>query len=159
MNGKYIAVLSSCNYELAKIKDWIDNNKLDSNVKYLVSYAIIKSCGTIELLFKTIVFDFLSKNANEEAINYLMKNILDSSCNPSPGQIQRMLEQINSEWAKSFDEKIKRSSQKGQLKSLVQLRNSFAHGNEITASIEDVNEYYDSGKWILLQLYDVINTV
>ena len=44
----------------------------------------------------------------------------------------------------------------GQLNSLVKLRNSFAHGSAITASINDVKNYYNAGIWILEKLCEVM---
>lgn len=38
--------------ELHNIKGWIDNNKLDSKVRYLNAYSVIKASGTIEQVYK-----------------------------------------------------------------------------------------------------------
>lgn len=43
--------------ELRNIKGWIDNNKLDSKVRYLNAYSVIKASGTIERVYKNIVFE------------------------------------------------------------------------------------------------------
>ena len=51
---------------------------------------------------------------------------------------------------------IKGSLQMGQLNSLVKLRNNFAHGSVITASINDVKSYYSAGIWILEKLCEVM---
>ena len=59
--------------ELHNIKGWIDNNKLDSKVRYLNAYSVIKASGTIEQVYKNIVFEKLSENANEHAKNTLKK--------------------------------------------------------------------------------------
>jgi hypothetical protein len=156
MNGKYKIEIDDCSNELNKIKTWIDSNKLDSNIKYLVSYAVIKSCGTIENVFKQIIFDHVSKGSNEEAMEFLTKNIINSSCNPKTGQIQKMLDQINSKWSNEFATKIIAKNQKGQLNSLVELRNNFSHGNDITSSIENVIVLFQAGVWILEKLHECI---
>ncbi|MCC8172998.1 MAG: hypothetical protein LIO65_00960 [Odoribacter sp.] len=51
---------------------------------------------------------------------------------------------------------MKGSNEKGQLTSLVDLRNSFSHGATITVSINDVKNYYNSGIWILQKLHEII---
>ena len=156
MNGSYLQVIDDCEIELNHIQQWISNHLLDSNVKYLTSYAVVKACGTIENVLKQMIFDCLADGAKEEVQNYLTKNIIDASFNPSPGQVYRILETMNSEWRKEFENVIKGTNEKGCLTSLVELRNSFAHGTSITASINDVKNYFHAGIWILEQLNDVI---
>lgn len=158
MNGKYDSKIEDCRNELAKIKKWIDNHKLDSNVRYLVNYSVIKCCGTIENIYKKIIFDYLSNGSNTETINFLTKNIISSSSNPSTGKMKTMLQNINVNWSLQFEERIKGQNQKGQLNSLVDLRNTFSHGGSITASIDDVMVFFHAGEWILEQLYQCIYT-
>ena len=157
MNGEYERVLNDCKIEIDKIENWVENNKLHSNVKFLVSYAVIKACAAIEVVFKNIIFEYLSQSVIEDTKNYLSKMIVDSSCNPGPGNISRLLDQINGEWKKDFEDKLKSTIQKGDLTSLVNLRNDFAHGRDVTASIKTVNRYYDSGIWVLNILDEIIN--
>ena len=156
MNGDYRQTLRDCEVELNSIQQWIHSNRLDSNVRFLTSYSVIKACGTVEYVFKQIVYDYLSSGANEEAKTYLNKSIIEASFNPSTGQMYRILEKINSDWRVGFENLIKGSSQMGQLNSLVKLRNSFAHGSAITASINDVISYYNAGIWILEKLCEVM---
>ena len=63
MNGKYIQELRDCEVEIMHIQQWIKKNVLDSNVRYLTSYAVIKACGTIEYVLKQMIFDRLSDGA------------------------------------------------------------------------------------------------
>ena len=156
MNGDYRQTLRDCEVELNSIQQWIHSNRLDSNVRFLTSYSVIKACGTVEYVFKQIVYDYLSSGANEEAKTYLNKSIIEASFNPSTGQMYRILEKINSDWRVGFENLIKGSSQMGQLNSLVKLRNSFAYGSAITASINDVKNYYNAGIWILEKLCEVM---
>ncbi|MFQ8921896.1 MAG: HEPN domain-containing protein [Clostridium paraputrificum] len=156
MNGKYISKINDCNCELDKIKKWISKNKLDSNVKYLVSYSVIRCCGTIESIYKGMVFDYLSSGANKEVLNYLTRNILNSSSNPSCGKIESLLKSVNEDWALEFKGRIKDRNEKIKLNSLVSLRNTFSHGGDITSSIDDVILFFESGEWILEQLYQCI---
>ena len=159
MNGDYSLILKDCRIELENIQRWITANPMDSNVRYLTSYAVIKASGTIENVLKRIIFDTLSDGAKDETKNYLTKSIMDASYNPSPGQIYKLLERINTDWKQQFESFIHGSNQKGELKSLVELRNSFAHGSSITASIRDVVNYFNAGVWILERLCDVVERV
>lgn len=157
MNGNYDRLLQDCAIELNNIQQWISNHNLDSNIRFLTSYSVIKACGTIEIVFKQMIYDYLALGANDEAKAFLNKSIIEASFNPSPGQIYKLLEKINTTWKQSFENSISGTNQKGQLKSLVELRNSFAHGSVITASMNDIKNYYSAGMWILEKLDETIN--
>lgn len=146
--------------ELQEIKKWIDSgrNKFDSKTRYLISYAVIKASGTVEVVFKNIIYDFLSENVKEETAFYIEKMILDSSCNPNVGNISNILQNISADFKKNFDDKVKQSGKKDKINSLVQLRNDFAHGESITVSIETVITYFEAAKDIILILNEVVNT-
>lgn len=156
MNNKYSLILDDCENELNNIQKWINGNRLDSNVKYLTAYAVIKASGTIELVLKRLLFDVVSVGSTVEARNYFTHNIIDASFNPSPDKINRILDRLSSEWSTQFRDIIRGSQGKSQLNSLVGLRNSFAHGTSITVTIAEVIEYYNSGKLILEQLETVL---
>ncbi|EKS17564.1 hypothetical protein HMPREF9186_01332 [Streptococcus sp. F0442] len=157
MNDDEKRVLEDCNLEIQRIKNWINNNKLDSNVKFLVSYAVIKASGSIELVFKSMINTFLSQNCIDETKVFLTKNIIDNSANPSPGNIEKHLEQFDGRRKEKFSNLLKDSQDKGNLKSLVALRNDIAHGRTINSSINIVESYFKSGKKILETLEVVIN--
>ena len=156
MCGNYEQKLHDCENELNRIQTWIISNSLDSNVRYLTAYAVIKASGTIEQALKQMLFDILTSGCTEEAKTYFTKQILKASFNPSPKKIINLLPNMSSNWQNSFKDRIDSTPEKAQLQSLVDLRNAMSHGNDITTSISDVITYYNSGKWILAQLYDVI---
>lgn len=157
MDGKYQGVLDDCLIELGVIKSWIDLHKLDTNVRFLVAYAVIKSCGTLETILKQMLYDqLIAGGANDEAQKHFTKHILDASFNPSCGQINRLLSSMNPQKNAGFDNITRGTQQRGDLSSLVELRNSFAHGNAINSSIEMIIRYYNSGVWILHQLETVL---
>lgn len=53
------------------INDQNNRNRFDSNVKYLISYSVIRACGTIERVMKSILFNRISQGINAEAMNYV----------------------------------------------------------------------------------------
>jgi len=148
MNGEIQDILDECDSELKTISSWIEKNKLDTKVRFLVQYAVIKVCGSIERAFKIMIYTKLTDNCPEETKIFLQKQILDSPVNPSTGKIQKMFENINSKWSKTFLETVKEID-KGNLNSLVNLRNEIAHGANITSTISTVVDYYNSGKYVL----------
>lgn len=157
MDGNSKQLLKDCQVEIDDIKRWIAENKFHSNTRYLTAYAVVKASGTIEYVLKQMIFDRLSKGTSEETNNFLSKSIVEASYNPSTGQIMRILQKINSEWKERFELTIRSTKEKGQLNSLVELRNNFAHGSPITASINDVDTYFNAGIVILDRLWNILN--
>lgn len=148
--------LDDCELELNEIKKWINKNIIDSNVKYLVSYSVIKACGTIEIVLKSILYEYLSENSKEETKTYLEKDIIDASFNPSTGQIGNKLEKFNSNKKKNFDDRLKQTEYKNGLNSLVSLRNDIAHGRTNNVTINTVFNYFGQGVNVLKILEDVL---
>lgn len=156
MNGSNSDKINDCRSDLLKIESFIKNDPMNSYCPYLISYAVIRACGIIESCVKNIFFDYMSNGANAETINYLEKQIIESSWNPSCGSIQKMLDIINSSWSGNFQAAVCNTKEKGDLTSLVNLRNDFAHGQQITASISNIIDYFDGGCIILNKLEGIV---
>lgn len=152
MDSVHIGMLDDCYREIELIENHINSSPFDSLNPFLISYSVIKACGVIEVIYKSMVVQIISVGATVEACNYLEKNIIDSSSNPKTGNILRLLEDVNPSWKQSFENQIQGQNEKGSLNSLVNLRNDFAHGRSVTASIRDVKRYYQDAKTILLWL-------
>ena len=159
MKNAYVDLLENTDRELQEIRKWInaDRNRFDSKTKYLIAYSVIKASGSIEVVFKQIIYDYLTREVGEKTATYIEKMILDSSCNPSVGNMSNLLQNISSEWRDRFDEQVKKSGKKAEINSLVQLRNGFAHGDIITVSINTVISYFDAAKDILNILDAVVS--
>lgn len=164
MNGDYENRLKDVMQELISIRKWVNRNKSNVFAKYLISYAAIKSCARIEVLVKEILYNFLTDKSNEYAQSFVSSYVIDSSDNPSTGRIAKFLESFSGEMKEKFDAKLKEScSIKSDLNSLVTLRNNFAHGRDITATIDTIIKYYKSAIEVVvllqeaLKLEDVIN--
>lgn len=155
MNSDDLELINATSDEITEIKKFIDKDKFSIYSKYLISYSVIKSSGTIEKVFKNILFIYLTQSTLPETKNYLELTLLNNSRNPSTGVIQSSLESLNPNWATLFL-KMLDSNNKSDLNSLVKIRNEFAHGNAITISIENVSKYYSSGIKILKILDSIV---
>ena len=151
MRSEYTELINDTMRELESIRSWINEgkNKFDSKTRYLISYSVIRASGSVEVIYKGTIFDYLTEDAKNQTKVYLEKNILDSSSNPSTGNMSNMLQNISSDWKQEFDIQTKNSGCKDKLNSLVQLRNDFVHGDNITASIDTVIMYFNSAIEIL----------
>ena len=159
MTGDYESRLKDVLQELISIREWVNKNKSNVFAKYLISYAVIKSCARIEVLVKEILYNFLTEKSNEYAQSFVSSYIIDSSDNPSTGKIAKFLESFSGEMKEKFDAKLKEfSSVKSDLNSLVTLRNNFAHGRDITATIDTIIHYYISGIKVIFILQQILKT-
>ena len=156
MDSRYIEQLDDCSRELQIIETHINNDKFNSLNPFLISYAVVKACGSIEVVYKNLIVDIIAVGSTTEAKNYLEKNIRNSSSNPTTGNIQRLLQDLNSTWAQQFEAQIKGKDEKGSLSSLVSLRNDFAHGRSVTASIGNVKQYFEDAKTVLTWLESIV---
>ena len=157
MKQEYQRNIDDCRTEITNIKTWIDQNPIDTKVRYLISYAVVKTSGTIELIFKQMVYDFLAVNAISETQHYLSTMIVDASCNPTTGNISRILSQADGHKSSAFDAQVNGSQDKVNLNSLVSLRNDLAHGRTNNPSINHVKTCFESGVSILQILDGVLN--
>ena len=159
MNGNDVELIRDVREELNGIEIWINNgnNRTDKKVKYLISYSVIKASGTVEMIFKRMLYEELSQRATKENKNYLQNKIVESSCNPDTGNISRLLQDMSNEWKCKFEKLVKNEAQKqkSELNSLVQWRNDFAHGGSITTSIRSVKKSFEAGI-VILKILDRI---
>lgn len=158
MKDELRRIADETHLELDKISNWINSNKLDFKVNYLNAYSVIKASGTIERIFKSMIYDRMSDGANDDTCYYLTKKILDASYNISYNKIQNILEKINPKWFKELNSRVsKKNNLKNDLNSLIQLRNTFAHGNSMNEPIDTIIGYYESGMMVMEELDKVIN--
>lgn len=53
MNGEFIQMIEDTRAELDSIRKWINaGNQFDSKTRYLISYAVVKASGAVEVIFK-----------------------------------------------------------------------------------------------------------
>lgn len=158
MNTENDRCINDCENEILKIMQWAEENKFHSNVRFLVNYAVIKASGTTEIVFKSLLHSFLSEGCKTETQKFLEKRILDLSCNPSTGNMERLLDQIDPKRKKAFSEKIKGTPEQNDLNSLVSIRNDIAHGRSVTTTITNVKRCFESGKIIINILDSILNS-
>ncbi|CAI2440107.1 HEPN domain-containing protein [Serratia proteamaculans] len=139
--------INNCWAELMKIEHLIVGMGSTANpVPYLVRYSIIKSCGTIEYSFKTIICDHKFESHSLQVQNFIDEKFRKSSMNPSYENIMSGLKSFDIRWRDKFKTKINAHHEKNMLidslKSLNTARNTFAHGNNPSASFSNVKEYF-----------------
>jgi hypothetical protein len=152
--------INTCLSELDKIKMLIEGMGGASHpVPFLTKYAIIKSCGTIEFCFKTIISDIHS-NQSQQIVRYINTTFRFSSINPTKDNICKCLSRFDKAWNENFKKELvnhpHHSKIEDSLKSLNNARNDFAHGGHPTTSFDNVKEYFSDSVEIIKILDDIV---
>lgn len=153
-------ILDDCLSDLIRIEAIIEGNRLAPSVKYLTSYALIRSCSTIERCFKKIIADKLEILAPIMA-EYLQKEVRRSPANPRYGRMIDFLNRYKKVWGDDFKATVNSRSDasriQSSLESLVNNRNAFAHNGSCACTFDDIRNYYvDSAEFIQI-MDDVVS--
>lgn len=153
--------IDACQADLDQVSDLVKKLGPTSNVTpYLTQYAIIRSCGTIEQAFKSIIADCLSHESKNQIKNFLNKRIREGSANPSLQNMYKFIGDFDDDWKKNFKNKITTApdtdSLTTSLQSLVDARNDFSHGGNPSASLADILKYFSDSKRIIEFMDSVI---
>lgn len=156
-------LLEDTSRELLWLVEYIDRDPFAPTVAFLNKYAIIKSSGTLETAYKTIVFEQIKKWCNTENLkHYLQKRTINTSSNPSYENICQMLKSFNKEWGEKFKQLVKSQDEtkeiRDALKMLVEARNSFAHGGNPTHTIHITVDNYTKCMRIIEWMDQVCST-
>lgn len=147
--------------ELDNIINIIDSlGQISRPSPYLSKYAIILASGTIESCFKIIIADFLLLHTTNESLSSFINNaIRETSKNPSYQNIINVLKGINRELSQKFKDKVGELEHKEQilsaLESLVENRNSLAHGGSPTTTASQVKNHFEYAIKVLIVLEEV----
>jgi hypothetical protein len=155
------SLLSDCDNELTHIGALITiHGGTSLIVPYLNKYSVIKSCGTIEISFKTLIADYCSKRSKQQVKNFLNRKVRENSSNPSYSRIVQVLAEFDSSWATNFKKRMEAlanyNSILSSVQSLVDARNDFAHGGNPTITYADVRHYFNESKDMIITLDNVI---
>lgn len=153
--------ITNCSDELQRIFHLIEGHgHMSPIVPFLTNYSIVKSCGTVEFCFKTIISDVHSKQSLQ-IVNYVDNTIRNSSMNPSYENICKTLKKFDDSWHKAFKEKVNSHEHNkritSSLDSLNNARNAFAHGKNPSSSFENIRSYFNDSIEILEILDEVVN--
>jgi hypothetical protein len=153
-------LLDECQADLDKVKGIIDLIGRTSNiVPYLTKYAIIKSCGSIEVAYKNILADFCGRRARKQVKHFISKRVRESSNNPTYAHMCAFLKEFDVDWNVRFKRNIDAHPEKDKiltsLESLVDARNDFAHGGNPSITIDNIITYYNFSR-LAIEIYDHI---
>lgn len=153
-------MLDECTAELNDIETRIINMPtLDKGRQYFTNYALIKSCGTVEFVYRSIVADYFMQLSDSRIDTYLDSTIRQGSNSAKYDNMNKLLKKFDTQWCDAFKSAVK-SRQDGQQliaasNSLVTNRHAFAHGKSPTATFLEIKQYY-SDVVELIRIFDSI---
>lgn len=147
-------LINDCQDELDRISLVIDVlGSTNPAVPFLTKYALIKTCGTFEQSFKTIISDFSTSNQSQQVKNYIDITFRESSMNPNLENIINTLKKFDVTWKDSFNNLLNSHEDANRIRqsiiSLNNARNVFAHGRDPSITFNDVKRYFIDAKIII----------
>lgn len=153
-------LIQECTAELYDISWRISKlTPLDKARLYLTNYALIKACGTVELVYRSIVADYFDQSSLSQIHTYIDKTVRSGSMSATYDNMSKLLGKFDDNWKESFGNLVKQRTDKQKIidssNSLVNNRHLFAHGKAPTASFNDILQYYQD----TLELIKMLDTV
>jgi hypothetical protein len=161
MNNQNAEILwKKCAAELLEIDSILKSiGHFDSKTPFLTKYALVKSHGTIELVIKTIIADFLEKNQSTQIRNFIENKFRKVALSIRYDNLCKMLSDLDESWTSAIKSKMNKLKTKAEvidvLKSLSAARNEFAHGGAVTVTFQDIYSYFKKSRR-LVNIFDKI---
>lgn len=160
-NQNVMKMLDECRAELNHILALVNTlGESASTTPYVNKYAVIRATGSLEIGFKTIIADRVDRDSHQQIKNFVEKKIRKSSANPRLEKMEEFLKEFDEQWRTRFKEKVAFSDQptlKNALTTLVETRNTFAHGGLDGLAITDTITFFNSGCEVLRILDETVH--
>lgn len=119
---------------------------LDKTRSYLTKYALIKSCGTIEFVYRSLVADYFDQSNLSQVPTYIEKTVREGSMSAKYDNMSGLLGKFDDAWKRDFRNAVANHPDGQRIisssNSLVTNRHQFAHGKTPTATFNDIKQYY-----------------
>lgn len=161
MKAELKEILTECSRQLTDIESKISETEpFDKTRAYLTQYALIKACGTLEYVFRSIVADFFDKSNLTQIQTYLDKTVRSGSMSAKYENMLDLLGKFDKGWRDNFKNAVNGRDDGQRLiesaKSLVTNRHLFAHGKSPTATFNDIHQYYHDALNLIYELDKVV---
>ncbi|MBQ7099391.1 MAG: hypothetical protein IJO05_06715 [Oscillospiraceae bacterium] len=160
MKQELVDMIDACSAEIDDIRNRLSTLPvMDRSRRYLTQYALIRACGTIEFVYRSIVADFFDSSPLTQIHTYLEKTVRTGSMSATYKNMQTLLGKFDDNWKSNFQQAVNSHADSNRIiasaKSLVENRHAFAHGRTPTATFNDIQNYYNDAL-TLIDLFDSI---
>lgn len=162
MKAELKEIIENCDVEIEDIKKRIELLPSFDKLKiYLTQYALIKTCGTVEYVYRSIVADYFDRVPVPQIHTYIDKQVREGSNSAKYDNMSALLNKFDERWAKNFKEEVGKHEFSKRLidssNSLVTNRHLFAHGRVPVATFQEIYQYYKDVLILINILDSVIN--
>lgn len=153
-------LIDECTTELVNISATITElQPFDKLKSYLTKYALIKSCGTIEYVYRALVADYFDRSNLTQVPTYIDKTVRNGSMSATYDNMSGLLGKFDENWKRNFKNAVSQHPDSQRIiesaNSLVTNRHQFAHGKNTTATFNDIKQYYTDA----LELIRIMDSV
>lgn len=150
--------IKDCLNELNRIERIINEEGATSPIcSYLTKYALIRTCGTIEVSYKTIIADYYERYSSVLG-SFITHHVRNATRNGTYDNICTALKEFDETKSKNFKVTINSLTDKekilSSMKSLNTARNNVAHGISSTLSFTDIKSYFNDSLIVIEKLDD-----
>lgn len=155
-NTNAYTAIKDCRNELKHIKRIIRKSGSTSPIcSYLTKYALIRTCGTIEVCYKTIIADYYEKYSSALG-SFITHHVRNATRNGTYDNICTVLNEFDEAKSKNFKLAINNLRDKekvvSSMKSLNTARNNVAHGISSTLSFVNIRDYFNNAVKVIEKL-------
>lgn len=108
---------------------------------YLSGYLVVMICGIYEDCLEYLMVERASSGGDAEVQNFVKITLANSFRNPTFGTLVGALNKFSPTYGEAIQRQIKKSAREA-LDSIVENKNSIAHGKSISVTIGDVVDYH-----------------
>lgn len=160
MKNELQDLIHECTMELDEINQRMGElPSLDKMRLYLTNYALIKACGTLEYVYRSIVADYFDQSPLTQIHTYIDKTVRNGSMSATYDKMSGLLGKFDDSWRNHFRNTVQQHDNCQRIisssNSLVANRHLFAHGQAPTASFNDIYQYYQD-TLVLIQILDTV---
>lgn len=155
-------MISECTSELSDIEQIIQSlPTLAKQKSYLTKYALIKASGTLEMVYRSIIADYFTGFHSPQLENFLDAKVRHGSSSAKYEMMSKLLKMFDESWSDCFKKNVSMRSDSDKIivssNSLVRNRHDFAHGQEPTATFNEIKQYYLDTLELIKELDLVVN--
>ena len=136
--------------EMFEMVDALPNNEAKAR---LAEYLCIRTSGLLEKVVKQLISEFIE--GSQQETNKFVSSKIQMVSNLNHPKLRKLLESFSLEWRSAYLESAS-VQEIASLNSILDLRNSIAHGGSQTTSYGIVKGHYDNVKSVIGRLKVII---
>lgn len=136
---------------------YFENLHLEEELQsHVAKYLTVIICGIYENIIRNYLIEYVDRNtASEELSNFILHHLKYSLRTPKYKNITDFLVQWNQDWVDKLNRDIE-DIHKEALFSIVENKNTIAHGDSLTLTFTDIKDYYENSRVIIEKLDEII---